>query len=88
MPVELPSLLTILLGALAPFIIQLIKKYFKSRLMRLLIAVSLTGVTGWLAFIIVRPPGLVLPEALAWIFAASQLGYQFWKSIWASYVRG
>jgi len=87
MPVELPSVITIVLGALAPFIIQAVKKVFRERIVRLAIALIFTAATGTISYFIVKPQGLELPETLAWVFTASQLGYQIWKSLWAKSAR-
>lgn len=82
MPVQLPDVLVILLGALSPMLVQLVKKAFHERIVRFLIALFLTAVTGTAAFFIVKPPSLDLADTIAWVFAASQLSYQFFKSIW------
>lgn len=83
MPVELPQVITIVLGSLAPFVIQAVKKAFRERIARLIVAIVLTAATGSISYYVVKPEGLDLPETLAWVFTASQLGYQFWKSLWA-----
>lgn len=81
-PVTLPDVLVVLLGALSPILVQLIKRGIKERLIRFVISLVLTGGTGAAAFFIVNPPGLDLADSIAWSFAASQMTYQFFKSIW------
>lgn len=83
MPVQLPDFLVVLLGALSPILVQALKKSIKERFVRFLLSLFLTGGTGAAAFFIVKPTGLDLADSIAWAFAASQLTYQFFKSLWA-----
>jgi len=80
---EMPEVVAMILGALAPLVIQQLKKLVADKKARFFIALGLSGVIGLVA-------AAVAGVAFSWgniiglisaVFAYSQLAYNTWKSL-------
>ncbi len=83
LPTELPEILMVLLGVLAPFIWQFITKLVPSGLARFLVAVALSALTGVAALAVTGNMSQISVEMLSILFAFSQLAYRLiWKPLY------
>jgi len=83
MPTELPGGLVTLLGLLAPVLIQLATKYVKNELLRFVVALVLSGLTGIAAMAWAGVAWAVTPTFLALWFTFSSISWKlFWKPLY------
>ena len=82
LPTMLPEIISVVLGALAPVIIKWINTNVGTEIIRFMIAVALSAVTGVLAALITGQSLALTPVCIAIVFTFSQLAWNlFWKPI-------
>lgn len=80
---DLPELITVILGVLAPMIVQTVTRNVTNELYRYLIALVLSAVIGVLALVILGVSLSLTPEIIIKVFAYASVSYKmFWKPIW------
>jgi hypothetical protein len=81
-PAEIPESLAIILGVIAPLLIQLISKKVASAEAKLGISVLLSAVVGFAGALWKGLDFTFTAEFMVWVFAVSQAAYNlFWKTI-------
>ena len=83
MPSELPGGLVTLLGLLAPVLIQLVTKYVKNEMLRFVVALALSAITGVVAMVWAGVAWALTPTFLAFWFTFSSIAWKvFWKPLY------
>lgn len=79
---QLPEVLMIVLGVIAPPVWQLVIRYIPSRLMRFLTALCLSAVTGVAAIVLIKQPLSFTVEGITLLFTFSQLAFAtVWRKL-------
>lgn len=83
LPKELPNVVAIILGALSPMIIALVKEKIKNQKYHFWIAVLFSAVVGLIANMVVGEPISNAPESIAMAFTFATIAWQkHWKRMW------
>ena len=77
----LPNIIVTVVGVFAPFVVQVITRLVLNEWWRFLISMLLSGVTGVVAFLVLKIP--VSAESIGAFIALASAAYKlFWKPIW------
>lgn len=80
---QLPELISMILGALVPVAIEPLKKFFATRVKRFFAALGLSSLVGAIAFLMTKPATADVADIVVYVFGFSQLAYNgFWKQLW------
>ena len=80
---QLPEIISIILGALVPILIEPLKKFFATRVKRFFASLGLSIFIGGIAFFVTNPTVADLADTIVYVFGFSQLAYNaFRKKLW------
>ena len=80
---ELPELVSVIVGFLAPLLIQVVKGRVESKRSRFLLALLLSSVVGVVSWFVSNPEEKDLINFVITTFAFSETAYMlFWRTLW------